>query len=449
MGIRETLQARFATGEKAVSTSRLGRLWSTGHSAAGLANTFLRRDGSVDAEGLGRLTERLGELKGVGMKLGQILSFIDPSLSPEVREALSVLQRNAPASPREAVRATLEDAFGERAAELLAAMDPQPFSVASIGQVHRARLDERDVAVKVRHAGIQAALAADYSSALGGVNLANAVLFGAAADAKALVDEGRSVMLAECDFRREAEHQRAFRAWLAQTSSRVVVPEVVDDWSTEAVLTTRWEPGASLEAFLASDPSPAARDHAGRALFTVMVGGFHELGLLYADPHPGNFAFRDGEVIVYDFGCVRTFSREQTQAFSDVGHALRSGDRVALFDAARRFGFGIEGAEREALFERFARGFFAPMLVRGASVIPRDAAVEASQLLRDKRALAKLGLPPALLFLLRLRFGMYAVLAQLGARADWGELERSFASAAVRDRSTVRGFGDSPSANSV
>ncbi len=429
MGIKEKLQERFAkNGEKAVSTSRIGRMWSGGRSAAGLASTFLRRDAMPDADALASLTERLGELKGVGMKLGQILSFIDPSLSPEVREALSVLQRSAPASPASAVRETLERELGPRAAELLAAMEPQPFSVASIGQVHRARLAVGDVAVKVRHPGIEAALTADYSSALGGVTLANALLFGAAASAKELVDEGRTVMLAECDFAREANHQRAFRAWFAKKgASHVVVPEVVDAWSSSAVLTTRWEPGSSLEQFLAGAPSQRRRDEVGRALFEVMVGGFHELGLLYADPHPGNFAFRGDAVVVYDFGCVRRFEREQTRAFSDVGEALRSGDRRALFAAARRFGFGIEGDEREAIFERFAHGFFAPLLVRGPSAIPPDAAIEAASLMRDKRALAKLGLPPALLFLLRLRFGLYAVLAQLGARADWGALERSYA----------------------
>jgi predicted unusual protein kinase regulating ubiquinone biosynthesis (AarF/ABC1/UbiB family) len=434
MGIREKLQERFAREERAVSTSRVGRLWSTGRSAAGLANTFLRRDGAPDPAALGALTARLGELKGVGMKLGQILSFIDPSLPAEAREALAVLQRSAPASPHAAVRATLERELGERAATLLAAMEPAPFSVASIGQVHRARLaGVGDVAVKVRHPGIEAALAADYASALGGVNVANALLFGAAASAKELVDEGRTVMLAECDFAAEAAHQRTFRAWLAgQEAVRVVVPEVVDAWSTSAVLTTRWEPGASLEQFSARGPAQARRDEAGRALFAVMVGGFHELGLLYADPHPGNFAFRDDGVVVYDFGCVRAFSPEQTRSFHAVGEALRSGDRAALLEAGRRFGFGLDGAEREAIFERFARAFFAPMLVRGTTGIAPEAAIEGAALLRDKRALAKLGLPPALLFLLRLRFGLYAVLSALGARADWGALERAHAERARR-----------------
>ncbi len=86
-------------GEHAVSTSRLGRLFNTGRSAVGLARTMLgSREGEVDLEALSKLTRRLGELKGMGMKMGQILSFIDPSLPPETRSLLAVLQRQAPAS---------------------------------------------------------------------------------------------------------------------------------------------------------------------------------------------------------------------------------------------------------------------------------------------------------------------------------------------------------------
>jgi predicted unusual protein kinase regulating ubiquinone biosynthesis (AarF/ABC1/UbiB family) len=163
-----------------------------------------------------------------------------------------------------------------------------------------------------------------------------------------------------------------------------------------------------------------------------MVGGFHELGLLYADPHPGNFAFRaGGQVVVYDFGCVRGFERRHTQAFAQMALSLRDGRRDSLLRAARDFGFGIDGPVQEATFERFARSFFAPMLVRGPSVIPPDGAVETAQMLRDKRALAALRVPGHLVFLLRLRFGLYAVLAVLGARADWGALEAEWATRAT------------------
>jgi predicted unusual protein kinase regulating ubiquinone biosynthesis (AarF/ABC1/UbiB family) len=198
--------------EKPVPTGGLKRLWRTGRSAVQLASTVLgRRDGAVNLPGMEQLAERLGELKGVGMKVGQILSFIDPSLPPEVRRALSVLQRNAPASSFEAVRRVLKQAFGSRSETLLATLERQPFSVASIGQVHRAELDGRRVVVKVRHPGIEQAIAADFSAARGGLGFANTLLFGMASGARDLVEETRSTLLSECDFAREAAHQRSFR----------------------------------------------------------------------------------------------------------------------------------------------------------------------------------------------------------------------------------------------
>lgn len=430
---QEDLGLRLRSREKAVSTSRVGRLFQTGRSALGLASTVLRRaapggEAELDlaSRELEALAARLGELKGVGMKMGQILSFIDPSLPPETRRILAVLQRSAAATPFASVERELREAFGARAEVLLSGLEREPFSVASIGQVHRAQVGGENLVTKVRHAGIAAALEADFAAARGGLGVANTLLFGLASGARELVLECRSTLLSECDLAREAEHQRAFRRWLGG-SSRVVVPEVIDAWSSEAVLTTRYEPGETLEQLLARSPTQAERDAAGESLFRVMVGGFHELGLLYADPHPGNFAFRrGGQVVVYDFGCVRRFERRHTRAFSAMASALRDGDRGALLSAARAFGFAIDGAAREETFERFARSFFSPMLTRGPSVITPDGAFEASQMMRDKRALAKLGLPAHLLFLLRLRFGLYAVLAALGARADWGALESAW-----------------------
>lgn len=428
----DKLGRRLREMEKPVPAGGLKRLWRTGRSAVQLAATMLtRRDGEVSLAGVEQLITRLGELKGVGMKAGQILSFIDPTLPPEIRRALATLQRNAPSSGFEAVRKTLDDSFGPRAATLLNALEHQPFSVASIGQVHRANLDGRRLVVKVKHPGIEEALSADFAAARGGLGVANTLLFGMASGARELIEETRSTLLSECDFAREAIHQRTFRDWLANDPS-LIVPAVVDEWSSDSVLTTVEEPGSTLEAFTAS-ATPLERDTAGRALFKVMVGGFHELGLLYADPHPGNFAFREGgRVVVYDFGCVRRFEPRHTRAFSRIALALRETQREELLLAARDFGFGINGAEREATFERFARAFFSPMLVRGPNVIAPDGAVEATQMLRDKSALATLKLPPHLVFMLRLRFGLYAVLAALGARADWGSLEAEWAANATR-----------------
>lgn len=425
---RDTLGDALLGTTATMQTSRLGRAWSTGRAAMGLARTALRRDGVVDVAALEQLTTRLGSLKGVGMKLGQIFSYVDPSLPPEARRMLSVLQTRAPASPPEAVRRTVERAFGDRAGELLNAMNPQPFSVASIGQVHRATLPGvGEVVVKVLHEGIVDALNADFASARAGVGIADTLMLGAAADARSAVEEVRATMLAECDFEREADHQRTFRSWLARDTT-TCVPEVIDAWSTRTVLTSRFEPGATLDAFLESNPSQTERNLAGTALFHVSLGGLYALGRLHADPHPGNFAFRSGRVVLYDFGCVRTFEARHVQALAKLVSALRANDHRQVMAAATAFGFDTSTTERQALLLRFTRAFFFPVLRHGAARIPADRPAELKDLVADKRALAKLGLPPHAMFLLRLRFGLYAVLSRLEAEVDWGALEERLAS---------------------
>jgi predicted unusual protein kinase regulating ubiquinone biosynthesis (AarF/ABC1/UbiB family) len=429
------LGERFLDAEKAISTSVLGRVARTARSAVGLGRTLLSR-GDPDLAAVVRLTTQLGELKGVAMKMGQVLGFLDPTLPSEVRQLLALLQTRAPASPWESVEATLRGALGDRAEALLAGLDRRPVAVASIGQVHHGRLpDGTEVAVKVRHPGIDAALRADFAAARSGVSLANTVLLGAAAGARDAVEEARSALLAECDFAAEADHQERF-ARLFSGDPVLEVPGVERAFCAESVLTTRWRPGRSLDQLLAQGPPQAERDRIGEALFRFYIGALYRTGWFHADPHPGNYAFsEDGRVLVYDFGCVRHFAAETVAALADLVYALRAGDIPSVCDAAGRLGFRtrLEGEDLDT-FLRFARSFFAPLLEPGRHAITPDSSFEAGRMVRDKRLLARLGMPGHLLFLLRIRFGLYAVLARLGAAVDWGVLESAWA-ASVRERS--------------
>ena len=69
------------------------------------------------------------------------------------------------------------------------------------------------------------------------------------------------------------------------------------------------------------------------------------------------------------------------------------------------------------------RGFFAPLLTPGSRAIPADRAVAIGELVKLKRKLLKMRLPGKLMFLFRIRFGLYAVLSRIGAELDWSALE--------------------------
>lgn len=420
------LEEELVGSEAEVPTGRLGRLWRMGRTGLRVGTSLLGKGPSpaqVEA-----ITRGLGELKGLAMKAGQMLSYIDAPVPPELQQALKVLQQAAQASPWEAVEGQLRATLGPRAEALLAGLERRPIAVASIGQVHRGRLpDGTEVAVKVSHPGIERELEGDFMTAGHGTAFAS-VFIPAGVTVDGFVHEARTMLLAECDYQLEAERQRRFGAYLADDET-IRVPAVFDEWSGGAVLTTAWLKGRRFEAFCAV-ASQAERDRAGAAMFRFHVGELYRHALFHADPHPGNYAFReDGALVIYDFGCVREFSRPIVQALARCADAIRRDHLPDAFDALAVVGATppAEAAERQIMRE-LLRAFFSPLLVAGRRKMELTAVTGARSLLSDKRRLMKLRLPAEMLFLFRLRFGLFSVLHHLGAEADWAALESRWAS---------------------
>lgn len=440
------LRALFEQMEQPEPAKGLWRLWKTGRGAAGLGAAVLRSRLRGEEAGISvaetqailQLTSRLGELKGVAMKAGQILSYVDISLPDELRNVLAVLQTHSPATPFPRVEEVIRESLGARAPALLERLCREPIAVASIGQVHRGYLpDGTEVAVKVRHPGIDAALRTDFGAAGAGSSLAMLIMPGARASIGSIVEEARQAILEECDFALEAERQDRFASLYADDAT-ILVPAVERAWCGPSVLTTRWLTGSSFEAFLAASPSQERRNRVSVALFSFYFGTLYRHGLFHADPHPGNYAFRDdGRVLVYDFGCVRSFEKETVVAFAALASAVRRDDRRAMAEAVAQLGGRLpeSGPELEQT-RTLLRSFFSAILTSGARPVDPGAGSSLRDALKDKRTVAKLALPGKLLFLFRLRFGLHAVLARLGAVADWAALESGWAEEVLGLRST-------------
>ncbi|MBN1771982.1 MAG: AarF/ABC1/UbiB kinase family protein [Deltaproteobacteria bacterium] len=413
----------------------LGRFARLLGGGAGLARRMLRVGrGGADAEVSPRdlkklegLVRQLGDLKGLPMKFGQIVSYLELEMPEEMRGLLSLLQTQSPATPRAQVEQVVREDLGTRGATLWAGLDPEPVSIASIGQVYRGRLpDGAEVAVKVRHPAIDEAIRSDFRVASFVTVMAGAMAPGMGATARDFVDEMKARLLEECDYALEAERQRLFGR-LYEGHPIVVVPRVHDGWCARRVLTTSWEEGRDFEPFRAT-ATQEQRDRAGAALFDFYVGTLYRHGLFHADPHPGNYRFRDdGRVVIFDYGCVRIFEPEVATAFAALARAVREDDRGTICEALR--GLGAEPSSNDKTYEhlrRLLRGFFGPLLTPGAHRIDGRIVIELGQVARDKLALARLRLPGRLVFLFRIRFGLFAVLSRLGAVNDWAALERRY-----------------------
>ena len=166
----------------------------------------------------------MGELKGVAMKAGQILSYVDGSLSPEARSLFSVLQVMSQPTAFGFIQQIVMEDLGARARPLLARMETDAVASASIGQVHRSSCEDgTPVAVKVRHPGIEEAIRADFKTAAVCSFFAHLAVPGA--NVEGFVAEAEARFLEECDYLHEADSQERFGA-LYHQHPVIVVPRM-------------------------------------------------------------------------------------------------------------------------------------------------------------------------------------------------------------------------------
>jgi len=161
--VQDAIRDRLVGQTAKLPVSVLGRLGKTALTGARGGGLMLFRDlgagdrelSDSDIEALTRFVQTLGQMKGIAMKFGQILSYIDLDVPEEMSRALAVLQTQSPSMPFEAVAGIVRQDLGARAEVLMKKIDHRPAAAASIGQVHRATLDDGTaVAVKVRYPDI-------------------------------------------------------------------------------------------------------------------------------------------------------------------------------------------------------------------------------------------------------------------------------------------------------
>lgn len=470
-------------GDTKVGSSRLGRLTRLGWlSGRALPTAWRQVKGVVDApEGArgaaaARFAKKhadladkafrtLGDMKGVALKVGQMISYMDgvvpPELSGVYQDVLSRLQQAAPALRWSAIRPVLEQQLGplERT---FASIEEAPFAAASIGQVHRATLhDGAAVAVKIQYPGVDRAMRADLKNAELFQTMATpfmSVIGAGRATRKYMrevLDEVRTRLLEELDYEREAAMQERFRGLLAG-DPEVRVPRVFTGSSSKKVLVSELVVGRTLQEVADADDQ-GARDRYGRILTRTLLDCLHVFGLFNADPHPGNYLFPgDGSVCLLDFGCVKEIppwmraDMEQNLALALC--ATRSGDASdwARFDRQLGRALRLDALDPQlfGIYREFYLYVLRPSLTEGpfdfTSAYTRESFERVFEAVREQvfgkgvipRVPEVPPIPPDYTFLNRVQWGFYSILAILRAQVDWQALLPAHFAAAPPSRSS-------------
>ena len=394
---------------------RLARLRQLAGTAAGVGGHLAVASQRKAAE---RLAAELGDMKGLPLKLGQMLSYIDDMVPERQREqwsgVLSRLQAHTPQVPRAELEAIVEEDFpGLTLNEVLGA--------ASIGQVFACDWEGQDAVAKVQYPGIAQAFEADLANVDALVRAMNAVL--PKTDVAPIMREVAASQLDELDYTQEAKNQADFRSiWAGAEDVRIPAPYA---W-TERVLVSERVYGAEW-----AEAKAAPKPIWGRAVFRFGFGSLYEHGLFNGDPHPGNYLFQPDGVAFIDFGSVQRYPDEVCSVLHRMREKALAGQQGDLkAEVSELLQVDLpSGPDRlfTGFFELALKPLWAPQPFR----FDRAYTHALTELgMQTKLELSKgaflHGVPiphrRGATLLTRLTFGLASILAGLDAEDDWPEL---------------------------
>nr|MDQ3842334.1 AarF/ABC1/UbiB kinase family protein [Actinomycetota bacterium] len=285
--------------------------------------------------GAGRVLDAAAALGGTLIKAAQFASSRPDILPAAYVERLSELQDRVPPRPWTVMEKAVAREIGRPIFEVFEEFDPEPIASASIAQVHRARLaDGQTVAVKIQYPGIASLMEADLAALEG--------IFGVisrlepSVNLQPILSYLRWTLPMELDFRREAEAIKDLKRVIGRRDD-VAVPEVVEGLNTERLLVMELVEGVKItdrEGLLSAGIEPGK---VAELLVDVYAEQLFELGVLHADPHPGNLLVQNGPegpvLVLLDHGLTLAVPPELVATLKEAIEALQTGDFEALAEA--------------------------------------------------------------------------------------------------------------------
>jgi len=302
-----------------------------------------------------------------------------------------------------------------------AKFDYRPIAAASIGQVHKATLQNGDVlAIKAQYPGVQDSIDSDIKNVAALLKMSG--LVPASLDVKPIIEEGRIQLHQEADYIREASYMNRFRELLSGDEN-FEVPSYYPDLSTDKILAMSYCEGRPIEQI--SSAPQETRDRIVYLLMELTLRELFDFKLMQTDPNFANYRYNTetDKLILLDFGASRDISDPLSTSYKGLMKTVLSGTGEDTFQAATQMGLfpaAMNVQDKAAVLE---------MMNMAMEPLRHDAPFDFGETqisleLRDKAmALAgKRGLwhvPPAeTVFIQRKLGGIYMLASRLKARVN-------------------------------
>lgn len=253
-------------------------------------------------------------LAGLGptfIKLAQVFSARADILPEPYLAAVGTLTDSVPPLPPGVAERVVAEELGRPPAELFERWTPEPLAAASLGQVHRARHDGREVVVKVLRPGVEEMVRRDLEASFRILFVLNVLFRNHHVRAlSAIVDEFAKHVGSELDFREEAQNALTLRRNFSG-DDRIVIPDVITEFVRPRVLVLEYLEGTRIDRLQERlDRGELQLSEVIETLIDAYIKMMLEDGFFHADPHFGNLLVDpEGRLVMLDFGMVLRVDR--------------------------------------------------------------------------------------------------------------------------------------------
>jgi ubiquinone biosynthesis protein len=311
-----------------------------------------------------RMYKGFVRLRGVYIKLGQILSVMGTFLPREYTEELEGLQDDVPPQNYKKIKSTFVKSFSKQPHEVFTTFNQEPIAAASLGQVHEAtNAAGEKLAVKILYPNVATIIKIDLKVLGWALDIYKNFV---PIQQIGRVHEQLGDMLArEVDLANEARCI-ARMAKNFDGDPDVLLPKVYPEWSSPTVMTMTFMDGVKITkkdalATLGLDPYDVA---------TKLVKVFYKQLFIdrffHADPHPGNFFVQRGpngqvRIVVLDLGSATPLTDNLADGMFDILSGLMTRKDDLVVKGIDTMGFISPSGDR-ALLERTVRKYFEKLL---------------------------------------------------------------------------------------
>jgi len=294
---------------------RAGKLVKTGVKIGGnyakyygkkLVNPELGRE-ELDEDNASDIYDGLKSLKGSALKVAQMLSMEKNLLPNAYVEKFSLSQFSVPPLSAPLVRKTFKKYLGKYPEDIFDTFERDSVNAASIGQVHKATKNGKELAVKIQYPGVAESIGSDLAIvkpiAIRMFNLQGK-------DSDKYFKEVENKLIEETNYILELQQSQEITEACAIIPN-IRFPKYYPNLSSERIITMDWMKGKHLSEFAKTDFTPETGNVLGQALWDFYMYQIHGLRKVHADPHPGNFLVsRENVLIAIDFGCIKEIPNE-------------------------------------------------------------------------------------------------------------------------------------------